>query len=291
MHAPVRVERVTLLQRFIREPLVHFLLIGLLLFALYDAAGDSGGSNRDIRIDDHVAASLYAQFRNTWQRPPTPAEVNALVDSYIRDQIFYREGVALGLDRDDPTITRRISQKFTTIAEESDAAGPASETELQRWLKRHADRYADPPLVTFDQIAFEQTTKENEERALNGAREALAEGADPRTLGSDRMLLPHYELYPVDLVQRDFGSDFAKALMSVRRGAWEGPLASGYGQHLVRVEKVIPGRLPKLDEVRTAVARDYEEQRRRKSVDETYRQLLQHYRIEYSGTWKPPASK
>ena len=291
MHAPVRVERVTLLQRFIREPLVHFLLIGLLLFALYDAAGDSGGSNRDIRIDDHVAASLYAQFRNTWQRPPTPAEVNALVDSYIRDQIFYREGVALGLDRDDPTITRRISQKFTTIAEESDAAGPASETELQRWLKRHADRYADPPLVTFDQIAFEQTTKENEERALNGAREALAEGADPRTLGSDRMLLPHYELYPVDLVQRDFGSDFAKALMSVRRGAWEGPLASGYGQHLVRVEKVIPGRLPKLDEVRTAVARDYEEQRRRKSVDETYRKLLQHYRIEYSGTWKPPASK
>lgn len=291
MHAPVRVERVTLLQRLIREPLVHFLLIGLLLFALYDAAGDSGGSNRDIRIDDHVAASLYAQFRNTWQRPPTPAEVNALVDSYIRDQIFYREGVALGLDRDDPTITRRISQKFTTIAEESDAAGPASETELQRWLKRHADRYADPPLVTFDQIAFEQTTKENEERALNGAREALAEGADPRTLGSDRMLLPHYELYPVDLVQRDFGSDFAKALMSVRRGAWEGPLASGYGQHLVRVEKVIPGRLPKLDEVRTAVARDYEEQRRRKSVDETYRKLLQHYRIEYSGTWKPPASK
>ena len=291
MHAPVRVERVTLLQRLIREPLVHFLLIGLLLFALYDAAGDSGGSNRDIRIDDHVAASLYAQFRNTWQRPPTPAEMNALVDSYVREQIFYREGVALKLDRDDPTITRRISQKFTTIAEESGAAGPATETELQRWLNRHADRYADPPLVTFDQIAFEQTTKENEERALNGAREALAEGADPRTLGSDRMLLPHYELYPVDLVQRDFGSDFAKALMSVRRGAWEGPLASGYGQHLVRVEKVIPGRLPKLDEVRTAVARDYEEQRRRKSVDETYRKLLQHYRIEYSGTWKPPASK
>ena len=291
MHAPVRVERVTLLQRLIREPLVHFLLIGLLLFALYDAAGDSGGSNRDIRIDDHVAASLYAQFRNTWQRPPTPAEMNALVDSYVREQIFYREGVALKLDRDDPTITRRISQKFTTIAEESGAARPASETELQRWLNRHADRYADPPLVTFDQIAFEQTTKENEERALNGAREALAEGADPRTLGSDRMLLPHYELYPVDLVQRDFGSDFAKALMSVRRGAWEGPLASGYGQHLVRVEKVIPGRLPKLDEVRTAVARDYEEQRRRKSVDETYRKLLQHYRIEYSGTWKPPASK
>ena len=264
--------------------------MGLLLFALYAAAG-GGSDNRDIRIDDNVTASLYAQFRNTWQRPPTPAEMRSLVDSYIREQIFYREGVALGLDRDDPTITRRISQKFTTIAEESGAAGPASDAELERWLSQHADRYADPPLVTFDQIAFEQSTNENQKRALGAAREALAEGADPRTLGSDHMLLPHYELYPADLVQRDFGPGFAKALLSVRRGVWEGPLASGYGAHLVRVEKVLPGRLPKLDEVRTAVARDYEQERRRKSVDQTYRKLLRSYRIKYSGAWDPASVK
>jgi hypothetical protein len=289
MHAPVRVERLTLFQRLIREPLVHFLLIGLLLFVLYAVVG--GGGSREIRIDDNVTASLYAQFHNTWQRPPTPNEMNALVDSYIREQIFYREGVALGLDRGDPTITRRISQKFTTIAEESGAAGPASDAELERWLAAHADRYADPPLVTFDQIAFEQSANENEKRALDAAREALAEGADPQSLGSDHMLLPHYELYPADLVQRDFGPGFAKALLSVRRGVWEGPLTSGYGAHLVRVEKVLPGRVPKLDEVRTAVARDYEEERRRKSVDETYRKLLRSYRIDYSGAWKPAVVK
>lgn len=291
MHAPVRVERVTLFRRLLREPLVHFLLIGLLLFVVYAAIGRST-DNRDIRIDDNVIASLNAQFQNTWQRAPTASEMNALVDSYVREQIFYREGVALGLDRDDPTITRRVSQKFTTIAEESDGARPPSDADLERWLHQHANRYADPLLVTFDQITF-QPSRRNvpETSALDAAREALAEGADPQALGNGHMLLFHYELYPIDLVQRDFGLNFARGLLKVRRGAWEGPVPSGYGLHLIRVEKVLPGRLPKLDEVRIAVARDYEEERRRKSVDETYRELLRSYRIEYSGAWKPAIVK
>ena len=287
MHAPVRVERMTLVQRFVREPLIHFLLIGLLLFVLYDAVG-SGSDNRDIRVDDNVVSSLYAQFHNTWQRSPTPAEMSALVNSYVREQIFYREGVALGLDRDDPTITRRISQKFTTIAEESEAARPPTDADLRRWLSQHADRYADPALITFDQIAFEPKRKNEPDTAeLEAAREALAEGADPQTLGNGRMLLPHYELYPIDLVQRDFGPDFARGLLRARRGAWEGPVSSGYGQHLVRMEKVLSGRIPQLDEVRTAVTRDYEEDRRQRTVEAAYRKLRERYRIEYSGAWKP----
>jgi hypothetical protein len=281
MHAPVRDKRGRAIDRLRREPLVHFLLIGLLLFVLYGALGRNG-EDREIRIDDNVLAALTTQFQTTLQRTPTPAEINALVDAYIHDEIFYREGVALGLDRDDPTIKRRVSQKFMTIAEESEPANPPDDAELDRWLKRNALRYAEPSLVTFDQITLEPNAS-----AVAVTRKALAAGADPRTLGIGRMLLPHFELYPVDLIERDFGGDFAKALMSVRIGHWEGPVRSGYGLHLVKVEKVMPGKLPTLDDVRKAVARDYEEDRRKRSADAAYRKLQQNYRVEYSGNWKP----
>ena len=291
MHAPVRVEPVTWFGRLRREPLVHFLLIGLLLFVLYGFLG-RGSGDHDIRVDDKVVAALVAQFQNTWQRPPTAGEMNALVDSYVHDEIFYREGVALGLDRDDPTIKRRVSQKFATIAEESEPANPPTDAQLDQWLRRHAGRYADPALITFDQIAFEPARSEVlDDAAVESARKALAAGADPRTLGNGRMLLPHFELYPADLVERDFGGGFAKALLSLPTGRWEGPIRSGYGVHLVKVEKVVPGRLPNLGEVRTAVARDYEEDRRKRSAETDYFKLRQNYRVEYSGAWKPAQAK
>jgi peptidyl-prolyl cis-trans isomerase C len=268
-----------------REPLVHFLLIGLLLFVLYGALGGEGAERR-IRVDDTVAAALYAQFENTRQRPPTAEEMEGLVEAHVRDEIFYREGVALGLDRGDPTIRRRVGQKYATIAEESEAAAPASNADLQRWLDEHADRYAEPALVSFDQIAF-VSPSDSGAAAIESARTSLAAGTDWRTLGSGRMLLPHYELYPLDLVGRDFGPEFARALVSLEPGEWQGPVRSGYGVHLVRIGRTVPGRAPELAEVRAAVARDYEQARRARSLDTAYRRLREVYRIDYSGEWQP----
>ena len=284
MHAPVRVEPVSWFGRVLREPLVHFLALGALLFVLYGLVG-GGTGERNIRIDDNVAATLYAQFSKTWQRPPTAEEMSALVESYVRDEIFYREGVLLGLDKDDPTIKRRVSQKFATIAEEQDASNPPTDAELERWMMQHSARYAEPSLVTFDQIMFDSPA------ALKAGRKALAAGTDPQTLGQGRMLLPHFELYPIDIIERDFGPEFAQALLRVRKGHWEGPIKSGYGLHLIRVEQIIAGRLPELAEVRQAVARDYEQDRRTKSLNSAYEKLRRSYRIEFSGKWKQAAGQ
>jgi hypothetical protein len=215
--------------------------------------------------------------------------MSALIESYVRDEILYREGVALGLDRDDPTIKRRVSQKFATIAEEYEAAKAPTDAELEQWIRRHPVRYAEPSLVTFDQIMFDPSG--NSPAALQAARKALAAGADAQTLGDGRMLLPHFELYPIDIVQRDFGLEFARSLLSIRQGEWEGPIRSGYGLHLVRVKKLVPGRTPSLAEVRTAVARDFEQDRRARSLDTAYRRLRQSYKIEYSGDWKAVQSR
>jgi hypothetical protein len=273
------------LRRLGRDPLTHFLLIGLLLFGLYGAAG-GGGDRSVIRVDDKVLRSLHAEFRNTWQREPSAEELNALVGAYVRDEIFYREGVAIGLDREDPTIKRRVSQKFATIAEESKSAAAASDEDLDRWLKQHPGRYASPSLVTFDQIAFEAASYDAGAAAVRSARAALVAGVDPKTLGSGRMLLPRFELYPIDLVQREFGPDFAKALLAARRGSWEGPVRSGYGLHLVRVDRVVDGRIPELNEVRASVARDYEADRRAKALDGAYATLSKKYKVQYPSSWK-----
>ena len=280
MHAPVRVEQVSWFGRILREPLVHFLLIGLFLFVLYGLVGGTAG-DRTIRVDDNVAAALHAQFSKTWQRPPTAEEMDGLVESYVRDEIFYREGVTLGMDKDDPTIKRRVSQKFATIAEEWETSKPPTDAELEQWLKQHPARYAEPSLITFDQVMFATPD------AFQAGRKALAAGADPLELGEGRMLLPHFELYPVDIIQRDFGPEFARSLLSVRPGDWQGPVRSGYGVHLVRVEKIVPGRAPRLADVRAAVARDFEQVRRNRSLDGAYRKLRQNYRVDYSGEWKP----
>jgi hypothetical protein len=286
MHAPVRVERPGFLGRLVREPLVHFLAIGLWLFVLYGLVRDGNGDRR-ITVDDSVAAALFTQFRTTWQRAPTTQEMDALVESYVHDEIFYREGLALGLDRDDPTIKRRVSQKFVTIAEESEAAVPPSEAELNLWLKQHSDRYGEPPLVSFDQVAFEAGTQSA--ARIEAARKALEAGADPGSIGTGRMLLPRYETYPLDLIEREFGRRFAHAIVSVRPGSWEGPIPSGYGLHLVRVNKILPGRLPELSEVRAAVARDFEQDRRSRAADTIYRKLRQEYRIDLTGRWAQPS--
>jgi parvulin-like peptidyl-prolyl isomerase len=206
------------------------------------------------------------------------------VDSYVRDEIFYREGLSLGLDKDDPTIKRRVAQKYSTIAEEADAGSPPTDAELQRWMLQHAARYAQPPLVTFDQIGF--SGNREGEAALQSARTALAAGASPQSFGDDRMLLPRYDLFPLDLVERDFGPAFAKALVALPRGSWEGPVKSGYGVHLVRLANIAPGRTPRLADVRAAVSRDYEQDRRTRSLDAAYRKLRNDYRIEYSGAWR-----
>lgn len=279
MHAPVRVERVSWFDRISREPLVHFLLIGFLLFALYGFVG-GGPRERTINVDDNVAATLYAQFSKTWQRPPTAEEMSGLVESYVRDEIFYREGVTLGLDKDDPTIKRRVSQKFATIAEEQGASSPQTDTELERWMKQHPARYAEPSIVTFDQIMFDSPA------ALEAGRKALAAGADPQQIGGGKMLLPHFELYPIDIIQRDFSTEFARSLLSAPAGEWQGPVRSGYGVHLVRVDKIVSGRAPKLDDVRLAVTRDFEQARRVRALDGAYRKLRQGYRVDYSGKWK-----
>jgi len=188
--------------------------------------------------------------------------------------------MALGLDRDDELIRRRVRQKFEVIAEEESGRSAPSDAELEAYLTAHASRFAAPAKVGFEQIFFANRAMPADlERAIDEARRALARGADASRLGQASMLPGRVEATAQPLVARDFGADFVHQLEGAPLGQWSGPIWSGFGAHLVRVTTREPAAPPALDAVRQAVARDWEGERRERARNENYRKLRDRYTV------------
>ena len=277
---------------FLREPLVHFLVLGLALFAGYRWLGGDDGGGRRIVVDDARVAFIRAQFKTTWNRDPTDAELRGLVDGAVRDEMFYREGEALGLDRDDPVVMRRVRQKYEVFAEETMAQEAPTEADLQQWLAAHPEKYARPAVLTFTQILLvADDAKGDAGAAAESARRALARGTDPGTLGLRTMLPPREDAVGLDRVARDYGQAFADALATAPVDVWQGPVRSAYGAHLVRVESRVAGRNPALEEVRPQVMRDWEGARRERAIGAKLAELRQKYDVVIEAPLPAPAAK
>jgi hypothetical protein len=265
-------------RRIVREPLLHFLLLGLALFAWFGRVAPDDDGARRIVVTQAQVDLLATQFAATWNRPATPEELNGLVDSFIRDEILYREGKALGLDRDDAVVKRRVRQKLDVIFEESLAQNPPTDADLEAYLRAHPDAFRRPPMATFQQLYFGAEAG-SEARAL-AARKALGGGADPAGLGQGTLLPGRMDDTPLDLVARDFGEQFAQQLSQLPVGEWAGPLTSGFGVHLVRVQALQPAQMPSLPEVRETVAREWENARRQRAHEEALARLRTEYAVE-----------
>ncbi len=265
-------------RRVLREPLLHFLLLGLAIFAYYGHVAPDDDGKRRIVVTQAEVDLLASQFQGTWSRSPSPVELNGLVDSYIRDEILYREGVALGLDRDDAVVKRRVRQKLDVMFEESVARQPATDADLQAYLDANPAAFRQPAVVSFDQLYFGSDPAALQRLAQ--ARAALARGADPATLGQATLLPAHQDAMPLDLVARDFGEQFAGQLATAPVGQWYGPVTSGFGTHLVRVSAIEQARAPALADVREAVAREWENERRTRAHAEALASLREQYDVE-----------
>jgi hypothetical protein len=270
----------------LREPLVHFLLLGAALFAL-DAwlrPAAAPAASTEIVVSESRIASLAQNFRRTWQRPPTKEELDGLIESFVKEEVMVREALALGLDRDDAIIRRRLQQKMEFVSEEAAASVQPTDEDLARYLAANADAFRVEARVSFAQVYLDPrrrvaTLAADAKRlldALNGAR-----SPDPAQLG-DRLLLlePGYENAPQAEVARLFGADFAEALVKQPVGQWVGPIPSGYGAHLVRVDALVAGGTPKLDEVRPLVEREWANARRQELGKAFYDGLRAKYTIK-----------
>jgi hypothetical protein len=277
------------LRAILREPLVHFLALGglLFLFYLYRNGGLGAGANR-IVVGSGQVASLRASFEKLWLRPPSPEELRGLLDDFVREEIAVREATARGLEQGDVVIRRRLRQKLEFLLEDELAIAPPTDAELQKWLDEHPADFLVQPVVTFRQVYINSDRRgASAESDAETALRKLRAGANPETAG-DATLLPG-ETGPAEVrdVAMRFGEEFATAVAGIEPGPWTGPVKSTYGLHLVQVVKKVPGRSADLALVRAQVTRDVLVARRAAGVDSVYRALQERYKITVDSTAAP----
>ncbi|WP_018460152.1 MULTISPECIES: peptidyl-prolyl cis-trans isomerase [unclassified Bradyrhizobium] len=269
--------------RLLREPLLQFLALGALLFALYGLAGKRGAEAPEkIVVSASQAANLGDAFVRTWRRPPTDQELQGLIEDYVRDEVFYREGRAAGLDRDDAIIRRRVRQKMEFLAGEMSVPEP-SDAELAAYLASNPERFRAEDQLTFHHVFLSATRRANaidsDGKRLAGIL-ARADGTvDATSLGDAFLLGEQFRDISPAKVRGIFGESFAKELSITEEGRWQGPVSSSFGQHFVFISKRVPGDLPPLDTIRPAVQREWANARRLETEQKLYASLRGRYDI------------
>ena len=262
------------------EPMLHFLLIGIALFAAYQWMAPVDSEVRHIVITQGVVDDLVTQHVAARGREPSSTELNHLIESYVRDEILYREGVRLGLDRDDIVVKRRVRQKIELIAEEDASTRAPTDADLSAYLTANQARFVQPAILTFEQVFLGQPTSgPGVVHAVAVTREGLRNGTDPEKLGKPTLLPYRMTLTPADLVARDFGASFAAALEKVPVGEWVGPIDSSFGAHYVRVSDRTPAAAPQLAAVRDHVVREWENERRQRARNDAYTKMRGEYQV------------
>lgn len=271
------------LRKILREPLLHFLVLGAGLFFLYDNINsESANTRNEIVIDENRLSIVSATFERVWQRAPTDAELQGLIDSYVREEVMYREGIALNLDRGDAIVRRRVAQKMSFIADGLVPDVP-TDAELQSWLLSHADEYRVPPSFSLRQVYIDPQRHAGElEAVIASTRKALADVSSEVLAGDPTMLPRSTENANQRDIERAFGREFADAILGVEVGSWQGPIRSSFGLHFVDISEYIPARDPSLEEVRSAVERDFLNSRSLEISDAFYQALLQRYTVRYA---------
>src|SRR5215472_14487532 len=256
-----RLRALCTVKRWLREPLLHFLLIGMVLFAAYAYInrGRSGtASPTQIVLSLDELATMEAYFESQWHRRPTPQEFQAMVEDKIKEEVLYREGLVMGLDKGDTIVRRRMAQKVQFLAEDVATAHEPSTAELKAWFEKNADKFALPSRYSFRHVYFspdKRGTNAHDDAAKALARIAgLPEDSTMITSVADRfMFQDYYGDSTPSAIAKEFGPQFAVALEKVKPASWQGPIESGFGWHLVFIDTVIPGRTPAFDEVESEV--------------------------------------
>ena len=275
------------MKRLLREPLIHFLLIGALLFGLYGlapSAGPATAASKQIRLSQGEIAQLTLLFQSQWRRPPTPQELERLVENKVQQEILYREALAMGLDKDDEIVKRRMAQKMQFLAEDVAAAREPTAAELKAWFEQNSDRFAQPPRLSFRHLYF--STDRRGERARDDARQALAKLAgqpvDTQAAGAladPFMFQDSYRDRAPDYLAKEFGPRFALAVSKLAPGSWQGPVESGFGWHLVFVDTVIPGRVPAFEEIEADVRTAWLGEQKALAWDKAYKKMRDGYTV------------
>ena len=272
--------------KLLREPLVHFMFIGAVIYALYGLFAEPVVEETDKTIVVTVGELEWMQsgWQKRWNRPPTAQEFDGLIQQYIKETVLYREALTMGLNKHDMVIRRRLAQKLEFLAKDLVALTPPTEEELKVYFEEHLSSYQAPVLYTFTQVFFDPDKRGD--ATLDDAEKAkatlIAQGDtidDPGALGDGLMLQNYYPQKDRGEIQRQLGSGFTETLVSLAPGQWHGPVLSGFGVHLVYVSSIDKPPPPVLDAVRERVTEDWRLARGEELNDQFYASLREQYTI------------
>ena len=254
-----------------------------MLFALHGLVGKRNvEAPEKIVVSASRIANLGDGFARTWRRPPSEQELQGLIEDYVRDEVFYREGRAAGLDRDDVIIRHRVRQKMEFLAEDMSVPEPSDE-QLAVYLASNPERFRAEDQLTFHQVFLSATRRANTiENDSKQVARVLARGdatVDAAALGDPFLLGQEFRDVSPSKVISTFGQEFARRISAMETGRWQGPLPSSFGQHFVFINERVSGGLPPLDAVRPAVRREWANARRLEAESKLYASLRERYEI------------
>jgi peptidyl-prolyl cis-trans isomerase C len=273
-----------------REPLVHFLAIGAAIFVLYSFWGqkDAGENERAITITTGEITWLTDAWQKRWNRPPTDGEREGLVDQYLREMVLYREAVAMGLDRDDTVIRRRLAQKLEFLSQDLISPKPPTEDELKAYFEAHIDRYQSPDIITLSHVFIDPDLRGDstlvDAESIKKQLQALKEPPkDIRAYGDMFMLQSYYPDRSEAELLKLFGSGFARSVFELEPKQWHGPVLSGYGTHLVYVHDLLEADPPVFAEVKEQVLQNWESDKREELNEQFVASIVSRYDITIEG--------
>lgn len=269
-----------ILQRFLREPLLHFIAIGGLFFLIYSVVNDAGENSTDtIFITSERISQIATEYNGVWNRMPTDEELDNLIQEEVRSEVYYRDALALGLDKNDAIVRRRLRQKMEFLTDTGVYLQEPSPDELASYFAANKQAYQSEPRLAFEQIYLGKTP--SEDTVSHTLKTLLSQPTkDPATLGQHTLLPAQLKLSQPNAIDSVFGKGFYSQIVKLAPGEWGGPVTSAYGSHLIRTLDGQPARMPPLEEIRNFVLQDWRSAKAEENREQDYAKRRSRYTIE-----------
>ncbi|WP_133557142.1 peptidyl-prolyl cis-trans isomerase [Algoriphagus boseongensis] len=266
------------MKKLLKEPLIHFLILGCLIFAYSSWKNKAEESDNVILIDQEEYDYLLSTWKKQWNREPNTDEIEAFLDQYLRQEVFYKEALEMNLDHNDLIIKRRLAQKMEAVSNDLSAMiAPATEDELRAFYNENKKLFSLEPSFSFRQVLF----LENETSQLHASLKNFNEKtAFPGQLVNRLSISNSWENAFLNEIDNAFGGDFAKSIESLPLNQWVGPISSGFGNHLVFISKKNPERIAEFEEVKALIQKEFEFRTELETQEKVYQELLKKYEIK-----------
>jgi hypothetical protein len=278
-------------KKLIKEPFIHFILIGGLLFALYQLFGNKSEQyNNTIEISELDIKRATDAWQERWSRLPSDSELKNVIEQQVREEVFYREALALDLGKNDPVIKRRLSEKMIFIANDLLVPEQATDQQLTDFMQQHPHKFSKPLLISFKQFYFNpdlhSSDLSNELERVKFTLNSNTQDTSSTVLSDDFNGESEYTSMPLYQVARHFGQKFTAEIETLPVGTWSGPIASGYGMHIIKVTDRAESTLMPLQSIKDKVLLEWQAEQKKQANDSLYAKLRENYKIVFQSPSK-----